>query len=211
MDPLTGNDKRKASCKAVGSEKKKSGHKREDVFGSRFCDPTPTTYKAEADKVITNPELLETLTKAFGTLKSGAVSIKGGSSLQFTLGRIPEVSDADNKLDAIKNRAVWEKYLGKSMSKTPAELLCYKTPSGWIFFKMDSVIDFIVTKCMWRLLPTGRIKGDFADDSRKGFGQYLTYEYRDTHNSHLLGASGNKGKPFIALLKSKIAFVEMED
>lgn len=211
MDAPTGNDKRKASCKAVGSEKKRTGHKREDIFGARFCDPAATTYKAEADKIITNTELLAKLNAEIGPLPSGGTSIKSGKNLQFTLGRIPEITEADDKLAAIAARPIWEKYLGKSHSATPADVLCYKTETGWAFFNMSDVITFIATSATWRVLDTGRIKGDFADSSRAGSSQYLTYEYRATHGSHFLGANGNKGQAFIGLLMANLRVAEVAD
>jgi hypothetical protein len=211
MESPKGNDKRKASCKAVGSEKKRTGHKREDVFGARFCDPTSTTYKAEADKVITNAALLAQLNAEIGPLPSGATSIKSGNNLQFTLGRIPEINEASDKLAAIAARSIWEKYLGKCHSATPADVLCYKSETGWTFFNMSDVLDFIATRATWRELDTGRIKGDFADSSRAGSSQYLTYEYRATHGSHFLGANGNKGRVFIALLMANLRHVQVAD
>ena len=33
---LTGNEKRKQSCKEVGGEKKRKGHKREDYFKNQY-------------------------------------------------------------------------------------------------------------------------------------------------------------------------------
>lgn len=207
-----GNDKRKASCKAIGSEKKKAGHKREELFGERFCDDKPITYKAESDKIITNQELLRKLSYEIGPLKDGATSIKGGNNIQFTLGRIPELTDPSvDKLSEISKRKIWEKYLGKYHSESPASILCYKSDNIWIFFNMNDVIEFIVTNVKWRLLNTGRIKGDFKDSSKKGLSQYLTYEYRRTHDSHFLGANGNRGRPFINLLKANIRFTEVED
>lgn len=211
VENLDSNDKRKTSCKAVGSEKKLTGHKREDMFGASFCDPTATTYKAEADKTITNSELLTRLQREIGPLRSGATSIKSGKNLQFTLGRIPEITDADDKCVAIAERKVWEKYLGKSHSNRPADILCYRRNSSWVFFNMDDVITFICTRATWRTLESGRIKGNFADCSRAGSSQYLTYEYRRTHGSHFLGANGNKGEPFIALLMANLRHTEVED
>jgi hypothetical protein len=210
METLTSNDKRKASCKAVGSEKKLTGHKREDIFGARFCDPTPTTYKAEADKVITNKDLLARLNAEIGPIRSGATSVKSGKNLQFTLGRIPEITEAADKCLAMSERSLWEKYLGKSQSATPADVLCYRTSNGWRFFNMSEVITFITTRATWRELGTGRIKGDFADSSRAGISQYLTYEHRP-RKGHFLGANGNKGHVFIALLAACLRSTLVED
>jgi hypothetical protein len=209
MATLTGNEKRKASCKAVGGEKKRTGHKREDIFGERFCDPTATTYKAEADKTITNKDLLAALDAGIGPIKTGATSLKSGNSLQFTLGNIPEITNSDDKLAAMSTRALWERYLAKSHSGNPASVLCYKHENGWTLFNMDDVLDFIATQATWRLLVTGRIKGDFKDRSSKGYSQYLTYEYRPK-KGYFLGANGKKGKPFIALLKANLRSVEIQ-
>jgi hypothetical protein len=209
MSVLTGNEKRKASCKKIGSDKKKGGHKVEDLFGELFCDPSLTTYKAEADKIITNENTLKFLNGEIGPISNGATSIKSGKNIQFTLGKIPEITNASDKLKAISERRIWEKYLGKSLSNVPASMLCYKNDDSWIFFSMNDIIDFIVEKAIWRELDSGRIKGDFADDSRNGTSQYLTYEYRSTHGSYFLGANGNKGQKFIELLMKNLLFVKM--
>jgi hypothetical protein len=209
MSLLTGNEKRKASCKAVGSEKKKAGHKVEDLFGELFCDLSPITYKPEADKIITDEKLLMFLHKKIGLVSNGATSIKSSKNIQFTLGNIPEITSASDKLKAISERHIWEKYLGKSLSDVPASMLCYKDIDSWIFFNMKHVIDFITENASWRLLKTGRIKGDFVDDSRKGKSQYLTYEYRSTHGSYFLGANGNKGQKFIELLMKNLLYVKL--
>ena len=204
---LTGNDKRKASCKAVGGEKKRTGHKREDHFAERWCDvSSATTYKAEADKTITDESLLNRLSETLGPLKSGRTSLKSGNNLQFTLGVIPEITEAEDKLAAISQQSLWEKYLAKSKSENPADVLCYRSKTDWTFFRMSDVISFIVKNAKWRLLSSGRLKGDFVDKTAKEFSQYLTYEYRQTHKSHFLGANGNKGMPFIELLKQNIKF-----
>jgi hypothetical protein len=145
---LTGNDKRKASCKAVGGEKKKTGHKREDHFAERWGDVSSAiTYKAEADKTITDETLLKRLNETLGPLTSGRTSLKSGNNLQFTLGVIPEITEADDKVCAIAQQSLWEKYLAKSHSANPADILCYRSKTDWTFFKMSDVISFIVKKC----------------------------------------------------------------
>ena len=207
---MAANQKRIESCRKVGGEKKRTGHKREDVFGERWCDPSATTYKAEADKTITNEDMLGVLRTKLG-VSSGRCSIKSGKNLQFTLGRIPEVTDAEDKVSAIATRAVWEKYLGKSLSQTPADVLVYRDADRWVFFNMANVIDFIVGSCAWRMTGTGRMKGDFKDVSKKGMRQYLTYEYRKTHKSYFLGANGNRGQAFIDLLRRNLPHHEEVD
>jgi hypothetical protein len=222
--PLTGNDKRKASCKAIGGEKKRKGHDTEDIFNKKFGIVSNTTYKAEADCSISeeNPRgstLLMALNSKFGGLNTNKnVSIKTGKNLQFVLGRIDEISGAntdEEKLAAISKEALWQKYLRKDFSEKPADWLAYFTSNEeggfqtWSIFNMKQVIDFILKECKWRVLETGRMKGDFEDDSKKGVRQYLTYEYRTTHKSHFLGANGGKGEEFIELLKNNILCYEI--
>jgi hypothetical protein len=211
---LKGNDKRKASCKKIGGEKKRGGHSLEKVFDEAVgvCSTTTST-KPEADCTIVRDgergkALVEKLEAVFGPLTSFHCSLKSGNNLQFTLGVIPEITQSETKIAAMSQPSLWEKYLGKSKSNKPAELLVYFDKVNWIFFKMSDVIDFIVKNSTWRLLETGRLKGDFKDDTRKGFSQYLTYEYRSTHKSYFLGANGGKGKPFIELLMKNLKFVK---
>lgn len=220
MDSLTGNEKRIASCKMVGGEKKRGGHALEHKHDALVGIVASTTStKPEADCLISpeNPrgaELLKELAEKFGEPGLSNCSIKSGMNLQFVLGNIPEITEAgsmDARLSAMANPDLWWKYLGKSQSKKPANLLVYydKANDSWTYFKMADCIQFIVSKATWRgLEATGRMKADFADKSRKGFSQYLTYEYRSTHKSHFLGANGNKGLPFIQLLKASIPFLE---
>lgn len=200
---MAANQKRIESCKKVGGEKKRIGHKREDVFGERWCDPSATTYKAEADKTITDEDMLGLLRTTLG-VSSGRCSIKSGKNLQFTLGNIREITEVEDKVGAISARAIWEKYLGKSESQSPADVLVYRDGDKWVFFNMHSVIDFIVGSCTWRMTESGRMKGDFKDSSKKGVRQYLTYEYRQTHKSYFLGANGNRGQAFIELLRQNL-------
>lgn len=204
---LIANEKRKASCKAVGSKKKQLGHAHEHEFAKRWGGENNThtlTYKAEADNEIRDLRLLEKLRTTLGDIPNGNTSLKSGLNIQFTLGRIPEIMNTENKTIALKQRVVWEKYLAKSESANPAVILCYRDDGKWLFFRMKDVIDFIVEKSKWRLLDSGRLKGDFDDDSKKGISQYLTCEYRKTHNSYLLAANGYKGQRFMYLLKNNI-------
>ena len=133
------------------------------------------------------------------------VSNKSGKNIQLVLGNIPEMKDID--IDMLSNsdyvRNIFNKYFRKNDSVTPAGILAYYESQShkWIFFNMDDVINFIVDKCKWRKLETGRIKGDFNDNSKKGCRNYITYEYRRNHNSYFLGFNGNAGFKFINLLK----------
>ena len=208
----TGNDKRKESCKKVGAEKKNKGHKREKDFLKKYNQQevdNPTEYGATSDTSIcpTHPicnELNRTIKPP-----NLNVSNKSGYNIQLTLGNIPELKDIDpDKLNKDKEyvRNIFNKYLTKSMSQKPAGILVYKDTKNkkWVFFNTDDIVKYIAEKCKWRKLETGRIKGDFVDDSKKGYSQYITYEYRNTHKSYFLGFNGGKGIRFINLLKHPI-------
>ena len=205
----TGNEKRKESCKNVGAEKKNKGHKREKDFLKKY-NPEEVDkhieYGATSDTSIclTHP-ICEKLKENIKPLNLN-VTNKSGNNIQLTLGNIPEFKDIDvSKLNNDKEfvQKLIEKYLKKTESSKPAGLLVYKDTKNkkWIFFNTDDIINYIVNKCKWRQLDSGRIKGDFVDDSKKGYSQYITYEYRDTHKSHFLGFNGGKGIKFIDLLK----------
>lgn len=201
---MNGNDKRKISCKKVGGEKKRIGHEIEKEFTRQYNIndlDKPIEYGAKADTSIDiNHPICEILKQRLNINRFN-VSNKSGNNIQFTLGQIIELKDIEIELltkDKIIN--IFNKYLKKINSDKPVDLLVYKDTDRWIFFNIDDIINFIANECKWRKLSTGRIKGDFNDNSRKGISQYITYEYRNTHNSYFLGLNGNKGKRFIELL-----------
>lgn len=215
---LTGNEKRKESCRLVGGEKKRVGHRRENDFKQQYNPASteePTEYAATSDTWIReDASIAEKLRHRFSLpMRNLYVSNKSGNNLQFTLGSIPELDTPDNLAwlqDKTHCAELFNKYLKKDGTARPADLLVYKDTkqSKWIFFKMDDVVSFIVENAMWRKLETGRIKGDFLNSSKKGHAQYLTYEFRSTHKSHFLGLNGGKGVQFIELLKERIPFLE---
>ena len=97
----------------------------------------------------------------------------------------------DNQKLYLKSYDFWKKYLKKG------NLLCYNDKRGnYTFFKMDSVIDCIRKNFKWRLLETGRIKGDcFIDGKiRKGV---ITIEYRNENHKkcHLMVGFWPPGDP----------------
>lgn len=215
---LSGNAKRKQSCQRVGGEKKRVGHRREDDFKAQYNPVSmheKTEYAATSDTwLAASSHIAGKLRDKFGFASRDLyVSNKSGNNIQLTLGNIPELAGEDN-LGWIENKtnstALFNKYLKKSESVRPADVLVYKDTAcnNWLFFKMDDVVSFIVENAKWRKLETGRIKGDFEDGSKKGTTQYATYEYRSTHKSHFLGFNGGKGSEFIRLLKDKIAYYE---
>lgn len=206
----TGNEKRIESCKKVGAEKKNKGHKREKDFLNKYnlteLDK-PTEYGATSDTSICPTH--EICDKLHETIKPPNLNVsnKSGNNIQLTLGNIPELQNIEADTLNIDKEYVYNiinKYLKKSDSLKPAGILAYKDTKNkkWIFFNMDDIVNIIVKKCKWRKLETGRIKGDFDDDSKKGYSQYITYEYRAKHKSYFLGFNGGKGSKFINFLKN---------
>jgi len=214
---ISGNEKRIKSCQQVGGYHKRKGHHKEKIFNDKY-NPNwngKISTKAEADcQIEENHPILDTLLSKgiINSKNQRNTSNKSGHSIQLILGNINELSGEDN-LNVINNpekfKKILEKYMKKIESNIPADLLVYDTNYSRLFFNMDHIINYMVENCKLRKLDTGRIKGDFKDDSNKGQSQYFTYEYRGrNHKSYFLGFSGGRGKPFIDLLKSKIKFYE---
>ena len=213
---LSSNEKRKKSCKLVGGYYKKEGHKKEENFNKKYnpkCNNL--TMKAESDcEISENHPIIDKLFENYIIKNKNErfTSNKSGKSIQLVLGNIPELL-VKNNLEWIQNknnfRTLLNKYMKKTNSNKPADLLVYDTGNSRIFFNMNDVIEYIVNNCELRKLDSGRIKGDFIDNSKKGKGQYFTYEYRDgKHKSYFLGFSGGRGRPFIMLIKNKINYYE---
>lgn len=212
ISEATSNQKRINTCKNIGEIKRSAGYLKETMFQLDFNITSPISYKAEADTSFDkNYYLYEYLISSSiisSSLDTYNVSIKSGKNIQFVLGCIPEL--LHNPLTILSNHKkcelLFSKYLGKSTSAKSCHVLAYFDDNNdqWIFFNMNEVVQYISSNCHWRLLGTGRIKGDFDDYSSKGRRQYITYEYRTTHKSHFLGCNGNRGHLFIELLKNNI-------
>jgi len=217
---------------AMGSdqarEKKLMGHQRESDFNNIFGDKDSViNYSGSTnDCEITDKKLMDTLQKKLH-VKSNKVSLKRGDTIQIHLGWIPELTNREHWMAhltkvQVKNRVCttsehgipfndqvlvlksfdfWKKYLGKG------DILCYSDVENiWFFFNMDDVLNFIINNIEWRLLETGRIKGDFNGR------QILTYEYRPESHKRcfVLGAhGGKKGKEFIEILLKNIPYEEV--
>ena len=66
---LTGNDKRKESCKKVGGGKKRIGHKREDDFNRKYNPEAlgTTEYGAKSDCIISpKHQIIPIIQEKFG-------------------------------------------------------------------------------------------------------------------------------------------------
>ena len=216
----------KSSKHAMTSEKasqvKRKGHEREKIFDQRFGDGDgEINYSgASADNHIKEDHpILEDLEKEINT-KSNSVSLKGGNTIQIHLGNIPELTNKktfkvsklengstcvdhqipfEEQVGELKSSEFWEKYLKKG------DILSYAENDKYIFFNMNDVISLICEECKWRVLPTGRLKGDFCNPEKGKEVQYLTYEYRKKKGTFVLGAHGaQKGRDFIELLRQRI-------
>ena len=189
------------------SQKKELGHAEERTFNAFFGnkESRDTNFSgANADNIISNIDHQNTLKEHLGEMSSFQVSLKSGKTWQFHLGRIDELSPLDKILisktsknetkvthfinfeeqkSILKNYNFWNKYLGKG------NLLCYNDKEKkYTFFKMNDVIQFIINSATWRLLDTGRIKGDFIFCDKKR--SVITFEYRKDKNQFVLGAHG---------------------
>lgn len=205
------------------SEKKRQGHYREKLFNQLFGkgrDEKINYSGASPDCAITDKELKETLLTIL-RVKGFKVSLKGGVTTQFHLGNCPELtkksvwkntskinekgnSSGDHGVSWVKQQKVlktkkfWNKYFKKD-----ADILCYTDDcTDWWLFKFEDVIGFIVSNFDWRLLETGRIKGDYISTGK----QILTYENRkDKKTNFALGAMGSSnGLEFKNLLSQNL-------
>ena len=206
-----------------GSKTKLRGHKYESEFNKKLGEKNAKiNYSgSSADCKLIDEKLFQKLKNDL-KIEGNDVSLKSGNTIQFHLGILPELTNKKiwiqnlrkikqgNKIVTTSEHGIpfekqkeilnsldfWNKYLRKG------DILCYLDSSNnYIFFNIDDVINFIISNTEWRLLNTGRIKGDIFSK------QYITYEYRQKKNSFVLGAHcGKKGIEFINLLKDKLKY-----
>ncbi len=210
------------------SQKKELGHAEERTFNAFFGDKNrrDTNFSgSSADNEISNYYFQKKIKDELGVFDSCKVSLKSGDTWQFHLGRIDELSPlTEIKIEQTSNNETkiihsisfeqqqiqlssydfWKKYLGKG------DLLCYNDKKKkYTFFRMDSVINFICKNINWRILDTGRIKGDALVLNKKR--SVLTFEYRNKKNQFALGAMGGKsGLLLFQILRQNIDFSEIE-
>ena len=227
-----------------GREVKESGHAWEVVFNAYFHKRQGILNLSGAsnDCFITDIKSLELLKPL--NVEGFRVSLKSGNTWQFHLGVIPELSDKNFYLKSLKkvippgkkkeetygthhlpfekqieiltDSDFWWSYLGKG------DYLCYTNRVGlWRFFSMKDVIDFIIKNTNWRLLSTGRIKGDLLKeiikkDGSKSVRKYsvITFEYNEKKNSFFLGAGGGQGEgangyKLMQILSHNIPYVDI--
>lgn len=191
----------------LGKRKKYKGHAIETSFRKQFSRSFDSTrFKCGSDNTIKRTHPIVNILKQKLNIKGLEVSNKSGKNIQFTLGRIPEWEN-NLTISTLNNPSfieyTFKKYLKKEYTDFVCDILVYYDEQNiqWIFFNMDDIIEFIKKNAKWRILQSGRVKGDFFQK------QYLTYEYRNTHHSYFLGANGNRGEPFIRLLQEHLEFI----
>tara|TARA_R100000152_G_C6777177_1_gene206872 strand:+ start:123 stop:776 length:654 start_codon:yes stop_codon:yes gene_type:complete len=210
---------RHAMSSKQASQVKRRGHAREREFNRVYGyeDDDINHSGASADcEIREGHEILEELHSHIGS-SSRSVSVKGGNTIQIHLGNLPELTDKERyrilshgptcvdhgvsfaeQVNFLKTPSFWNKYLKKG------DVMAYSYDDGkHVFFNMDDVVNFICERIEWRLLHTGRLKGDFVSGNSKK--QLLTYEYRSKKKSFVLGAhGGSKGREFIEVLKANL-------
>jgi hypothetical protein len=219
----------------AGKRAKLLGHAAEARFAGFFSDSLhETEFRAQADNTLN----LETAALLAPLGVSGRrVSTKSGSTFQIHLGNIPELSDKEFFHGSIERRVVnkrkitcgrhsvsfeeqclvlaspdfWQKYLGKQ-----SDFLCFEVPNEttFEFFSMASVIRFICERFSWRLLESGRIKGDIRTHDGKKKSGVMTFEYRSNKRQFNLGcngrsADGGNGRTFFKMLRSEVPCVSL--
>lgn len=224
---------RSENQKKAGKRAKLLGHAAEARFAGYFSDSLHTWDFGPRPDNEFNDELAELLAP-LGT-SGRKVSTKSGMTFQIHLGNIPELSDKESFHSSLERKRVrgkwstcgthsvpfheqqrvlssvafWDKYFGKG-----ADFLCFEVPNvtTYEFFPMAKVLRFICDRFSWRLLDTGRIKGDvhtLTGDSRTGV---ITFEYRDNKRQFNLGCNGDStdggnGLTFIKMMKTEVPFI----
>ena len=211
--------------------KKKSGNAEEVKFNAYFSSETLRSELENLnfsgpspDCYISVDNFKKLIVSKLGSMNDFSVSLKSGYTMQFHLGNIEELSTKSKvKIfkKIIKNKKVtciehdksfseqekhlksysfWKKYLGKG------ELLCINDKKGnYKFYRMDEIINLIIQSTSWRILETGRIKGDVRINGNKC--ALFTFELRPNKNQFVLGAHGGKnGKKFELFLDENLKY-----
>ena len=201
----------------AASQVKRGGHLREQIFSNQFNNGSMSSISqnvnysgSSSDCIINNSDYTYIITQL--NVENGTTSVKGGSTYQFHLGKIPELIDYESirterifggsnndkeqtrfwsnisneqQLEVLSSYEFWKKYLGKG------EILAIDAHNEWIFFAMRDVLNLLINPnwIQWRFLPTGRIKGDliYTDGSKKAG---VTFEHRFEKNQSVIGAHG---------------------
>jgi hypothetical protein len=157
----------------------------------------------------------------------GKLMLRVGKNWQFHLGDLPEIGSIiffaksiqkkkiNNKVlecgkydkvwalqvDQLKSKSFWEKYFCKEH-----QVFCFSNDnSEYFFFNIHDIINYIIKNTKWRLLETGRIKGDLFLEDGKSI-TIFTLEFRNESHKKCFafGAhGGGKGiQLFLILLRN---------
>lgn len=157
----------------------------------------------------------------------GKLMLRVGKNWQFHLGDLPEIGSKsyfsnsikkkmirdkvlecgtfdknwDTQVEELRSPLFWEKYFSKGN-----KVFCFSNDNyEYFFFNINDIVDFITNNTRWRLLETGRIKGDLMleDGSKKTI---FTIEFRNESHKKcfVFGAhGGGKGiQLFLILLRN---------
>ncbi len=157
----------------------------------------------------------------------GKLMLRVGKNWQFHLGEISDLGSLNNYAKSIKNKNIkgkilecgkydvnwndqlailkstdfWEKYFCKGHN-----VFCFSNDNfEYFFFNIHEMIEFIIENTNWRLLETGRIKGDLMID-KESSKTIFTIEFRNESHKKCFafGAhGGDKGiQLFLILLRN---------
>jgi hypothetical protein len=204
------------------------------MFNAKFFSRDPLKFSSASADCQINEETALLLAEL--GVAGRTVSLKSGAAAQFHLGTIEELSDKDSYKKSLEKRVVrgraatcgthsktwteqqqvladvefWNRRLGKGDYYCQLE----SDKVSYTFFAMSEVVRFISEHARWRLLPTGRIKGDLPDPTKgnqEKMSAILTFEYRPEHQSFVIGAHGGQnGYRFTQILKKHIPFVTLK-
>lgn len=157
----------------------------------------------------------------------GKLMLRVGKNWQFHLGDLPEIGsisyfaksinsvkiknkliecgryekDWDEQVNQLKSFTFWEKYFCKGHN-----VFCFSNDNyEYFFFNIHDMVNYIISNTKWRLLETGRIKGDlFLQDGTSI--TIFTIEFRNESHKKCFafGAhGGGKGiQLFLILLRN---------
>ena len=122
------------------------------------------------------------IAKAIDT--EGKLMLRTGKNWQFHLGDLPEIGSIshfaksirkikvqskilecgtydkiwESQVEQLKSASFWAKYFSKGHS-----VFCFSNDNHeYFFFNIHDIVNFIISNTNWRLLNTGRIKGDLT-------------------------------------------------
>jgi hypothetical protein len=180
---------------------------------------------ASSREIFLSKESHPEISSSIGT--EGKLMLRVGKNWQFHLGDLPEIGSinffaksikkvkVNNKtlecgtydkdwqiqIKQLKSASFWEKYFCKGHN-----VFCFSNDNyEYFFFNIHDMVQYIITNTKWRLLETGRIKGDlFLEDGTSI--TIFTIEFRNESHKKCFafGAhGGGKGiQLFLILLRN---------